>query len=417
MEKVDNVENIDNAKKEKKPKLKWIFIIVLVVIPLLILTFRYFNNKSFKNKVNNLLGKLPGAVGEHFTLSSNDVDGEYKKNYLANYFSSLDNEAAADKLYIIKKEDEKLYAEIIRIMNSNSSSKTGEIITLVRNREQRKNLLSSIYDEIKMKEESMFSDEINRLENQDLLITINEITNRIEEDKEFKDNLTEIFSLMNEDKVADILYYLDEPKKDEILYSLSGNKKANVESKLLDKRTQYIKLGDLARLYEVKPAETAVEEIGSTENYKIDELGTIYRNLSVLKSAEILSKVDDDDFIQELFNAIRKQEELIGSEESIAAEISKSIQFMTEYNKKVDDLVLVYEKMSPNKVAKIVERMMENDNTVTQLEIFAEPVYEISDATIVVDVLSRMGKKTLSNVMNYVSTDKASTLTQMLVRP
>ncbi|MCF6460545.1 hypothetical protein [Clostridium sp. Cult3] len=417
MEKVDNVENIDNAKKEKKPKLKSIFIIVLVVIPLLILTFRYFNNKSFKNKVNNLLGKLPGAVGEHFTLSSNDVDGEYKKNYLANYFSSLDNEAAADKLYIIKKEDEKLYAEIIRIMNSNSSSKTGEIITLVRNREQRKNLLSSIYDEIKMEEESMFFDEINRLENQDLLITINEITNRIEEDKEFKDNLTEIFSLMNEDKVADILYYLDEPKKDEILYSLSGNKKANVESKLLDKRTQYIKLGDLARLYEVKPAETAVEEIGSTENYKIDELGTIYRNLSVLKSAEILSKVDDDDFIQELFNAIRKQEELIGSEESIAAEISKSIQFMTEYNKKVDDLVLVYEKMSPNKVAKIVERMMENDNTVTQLEIFAEPVYEISDATIVVDVLSRMGKKTLSNVMNYVSTDKASTLTQMLVRP
>lgn len=417
MEKVDNVENIDNAKKEKKPKLKWIFIIVLVVIPLLILTFRYFNNKSFKNKVNNLLGKLPGAVGEHFTLSSNDVDGEYKKNYLANYFSSLDNEAAADKLYIIKKEDEKLYAEIIRIMNSNSSSKTGEIITLVRNREQRKNLLSSIYDDIKMEEESMFFDEINRLENQDLLITINEITNRIEEDKEFKDNLTEIFSLMNEDKVADILYYLDEPKKDEILYSLSGNKKANVESKLLDKRTQYIKLGDLARLYEVKPAETAVEEIGSTENYKIDELGTIYRNLSVLKSAEILSKVDDDDFIQELFNAIRKQEELIGSEESIAAEISKSIQFMTEYNKKVDDLVLVYEKMSPNKVAKIVERMMENDNTVTQLEIFAEPVYEISDATIVVDVLSRMGKKTLSNVMNYVSTDKASTLTQMLVRP
>lgn len=417
MEKVDNVENIDNAKKEKKPKLKSIFIIVLVVIPLLILTFRYFNNKSFKNKVNNLLGKLPGAVGEHFTLSSNDVDGEYKKNYLANYFSSLDNEAAADKLYIIKKEDEKLYAEIIRIMNSNSSSKTGEIITLVRNREQRKNLLSSIYDDIKMEEESMFFDEINRLENQDLLITINEITNRIEEDKEFKDNLTEIFSLMNEDKVADILYYLDEPKKDEILYSLSGNKKANVESKLLDKRTQYIKLGDLARLYEVKPAETAVEEIGSTENYKIDELGTIYRNLSVLKSAEILSKVDDDDFIQELFNAIRKQEELIGSEESIAAEISKSIQFMTEYNKKVDDLVLVYEKMSPNKVAKIVERMMENDNTVTQLEIFAEPVYEISDATIVVDVLSRMGKKTLSNVMNYVSTDKASTLTQMLVRP
>ncbi len=90
---------------------------------------------------------------------------------------------------------------------------------------------------------------------------------------------------------------------------------------------------------------------------------------------------------------------------------------MSEYNKKIDDLVSVYEKMNPSKVAKIVEKMMDNDTTVTYLEIFSEPAYEITDSTIVIDVLSRMGNKTLSSIMNYISTDKASKLTQMLVEP
>ncbi len=85
--------------------------------------------------------------------------------------------------------------------------------------------------------------------------------------------------------------------------------------------------------------------------------------------------------------------------------------------KKIDDLVSVYEKMNPSKVAKIVEKMMDNDTTVTYLEIFSEPAYEITDSTIVIDVLSRMGNKTLSSIMNYISTDKASKLTQMLVEP
>lgn len=410
------MENIEGSKKKKKWKAKLILIFVLIIIPLSILTFMYFNNKSFNTRANNLLSKLPGKLGYKFA-NSDDKDNEYKKEYLANYLLSLDPDAAVDKLYIIKKEDEKLYAEIIRNMNANSPTKTGEIITMVRNREQSKDLLSSMCDEIEKGKEKEFMDEINRLENQDLLITIKEVTNRIENDKDFKDNLSEVFSLMNEDRVVDILYYLDESYEDEILYSLKSDKKSSIESKLLDKRAKYLRLADLARLYEVKPIEIAVEEIGNTDTYNMNELGIIYKNLSVLKSAEILSKINDDEFIQELFNVIRREEELSGEEESITTEISKTIQFMTEYNEKINDLVTVYEKMSPDKVAKIVEKMMDNDTTVTQLEIFSEPAYEISDSSIVIDVLSRMKNKALSNIMNYISTDKASKLTQMLAEP
>ena len=84
----------------------------------------------------------------------------------------------------------------------------------------------------------------------------------------------------------------------------------------------------------------------------MEELGIIYKNFSILKSAEILSKIEEDSFVEELFGAIRKEEELNGEEESITNEISKSIQFITEYNKKIDDLVTVYNKMSPDKARK-----------------------------------------------------------------
>ncbi len=54
--------------------------------------------------------------------------------------------------------------------------------------------------------------------------------------------------------------------------------------------------------------------------------------------------MDDDGFIEELYTAIRKEEQLNGEEASITNDISKSMQFITEYNKKIDDLVRVYGK-------------------------------------------------------------------------
>ena len=42
----------------------------------------------------------------------------------------------------------------------------------------------------------------------------------------------------------------------------------------------------------------------------------------------------------------------MGEEASITNEISKSIQFLTEYNRKIDDLAW-YEKMNPDRVAKL----------------------------------------------------------------
>ena len=222
---------------------------------------------------------------------------------------------------------------------------------------------------------------------------------------------------MNEDRVVNILFYIEDGLRGEILNKLDRDLKARLDNKLVSKNMERNNLISLASFYEAKPSDELLDEIGNSEKFSFEELGIIYKNLSILKSAEVLSQIEDDGFKEQLFTAIRREEELTGEESSVINDISRAVQFMTEYNSKIDDLVSTYNRMSPDRVARIVEKMMENEDSVTSLEINSEPLYEISDATIIVDVLSRMNNKTLSNIMDNMKTDNASKLTQMLARP
>lgn len=415
---MENIEKMEiEQQNNKRGKRKWVIILTAIVLPILILSLLYFNNMSFKLRVNNLLSRVPGGIGDRFKTLPTDFDSQEKKAFLADYYLSLEPADAADKLYIIKKDDEQLYSEIIRLMNSNSSSKTSEIITLVRSLESRKDLLSSIYDEVQAEKEKQFQGEVSRLESQDLTLTIHEIENRYEKEADFKERLPQILSQMNENRVVNILFYIEDSLRGEILNKLDRDLKARLDNKLVSKNMERNNLISLASFYEAKPSDELLDEIGNSEKFSFEELGIIYKNLSILKSAEVLSQIEDDGFKEQLFTAIRREEELTGEESSVINDISRAVQFMTEYNSKIDDLVSTYNRMSPDRVARIVEKMMENEDTVTSLEINSEPLYEISDATIIVDVLSRMNNKTLSNIMDNMETDNASKLTQMLARP
>ena len=410
------MENIENINENKSKKNKFLRIITPIIIALIILSLLYINNKTFKTKVNNLLERLPGTAGEYFRNSPTDKERQTMKSELADYYLALEPDTAADKLYIIKKEDDKLYQDIIKLMNSTSSSKTAEIIELVRKIELRRDLLVSIYDEIQFEKESFLMGESERFQGKDLYIIINEIEKRFARDQEFKDNLPYIFSYMDENQAANILYYIDDSIKDEVLYSLNQGKRNNLENKIISKRAKEDRLKELAYLYDAKPNKLAIEEIGNTEKYSIEELAIIYKNMSILKSAEILSNIDNEEFVQKLFTAIKTEEQLL-KEETITKEIGKSMEFISEYNDKVSNLVDIYEKMRPDKVAKIAEKMLNNDSTVTILEIQAEPVFKISDVSIMVDVLSRMNNKTLAKIMDNMNDRRASILTQELAKP
>lgn len=411
------MESTEKPKKKKVSKIILILIIALVIVPLGVGSVVYNTNKSFRDKMNTKLIKAPGFVGKYFRNYPTESEKQDKKKYLASYYLSLDSSRAADKIYIVKKNDEELFSDIIKIMNGMSPSKTSEILKLVRSIELRKDLLFSIYDEIQEEKQNQLKDEISRLEKNDILVSVNEIGKRVAEESGYLEKLPSIINFMNEDKASSILYYLDEDIVDTVLSKLEDEKKSKLQNGMLIKEIEDEKWRDLASLYEAKPLDTAIEEIGNEKIYSMDKLGSIYMNLSVKKAAEILSNVEDDNFTEELFIAIRREEQLKKVENSKTIDISEAIQFVSEYNRKIDELVIVYEKMSPDAIAKIVENMMDNTKTVTSLEIDSTSIYEISDSTIILDVLSRMKKPTVSKIINNMSTKKATQLTQLLAKP
>ena len=413
---MDTTDIKDEIKDEKKgnKKLKTIIIVILtlIVVPLTIMSLIYNNNKNFENRINTMLTRMPGVLGEHFKNYPTESEKNEKINYLASHYIKLDPSISADKIYIIKKDDEKLYFDLIRSMNSISTSKTEDIVLKIRNLELRKDLLFSAYDEAQEDERAQLLSEVSRLEKQDILTTVLEIEKRFS-DRDFLKILNE----MKNDKIGEILYYTDFDIRGYIVDTFDNSKRTTIEGILYEKTNEENMLTDLAKLYETKPVETAIGAIGDTETYSIEKLGTIYKNLSVLKSAELLSNIKDEKFIEELFTAIMREEELTKSNTNITRDISQSMEFLNEYQTKIKDLVVIYEKMSPANVAKIVERMMDNTETITSFELSTEKFYELSDSVIIVDVLSKMKNPTLSKVFDFMEADKASKITQLLAKP
>lgn len=407
---ITNVE--ESTDKKKRPRLRNILVVIFIIIPLIVLSLMYMRNKTFKANMNNRLAKMPGALGEYFQNYPTESERDSKIDYLANHFIDIESSAAADKIYIIKKDDEKLYVDLIRKMNSLSTGKTEDIVLKVRNIELRKDLLFSVHEDAKQEEEDKFFSEVSRIESQDILTSVLEVEKRFS-NRDFLNILKEV----RLERMGDILYYTDDDIRNYILETFEDARRTRIEGIIYEKTNEEKTLIDIARLYETKPIESSIKAIGNTDNFTMEKLGTIYKNLTVSKSAELLSNIKDEEFIEDLFTAIMREEELTKSDTNITSDISQSMEFIIEYNSKIDDLVTVYEKMSPEKVARIVENMMENTETITSFELNAEEVYELSDSVIIIDVLSKMKNRTLSKVFDLMEADKASKITQLLAKP
>lgn len=405
--------NINETKKKgSKIRIASILIITLLIIPIGILSLIYNSNQKFKKSANEILSKMPGIVGNYFSNIPTEMERLEKIHYLSNYFLNLDSSTATEKIYIVKKDDEKLYVDLIKSMSSISAPKTEEIVNNIRNMELRKDLLFSVYEEVLEEEEEKLLSEVSRIEKQDTILSIKEIE-RNYSNRDFLKILEEV----NINTLGEIFYYLDTDLREYILNSFSHGRRNVIEGVINRKANEVIALEEIAKVYETKSIDIALGLIGNIDTYTMEELAIIYSNLSVTKSSEILSQIEDEDFIQELFSNIIRYEGLTSSESNITQNISKGIEFLNEYNKKIRDLVIIYDKMTPEKVADIVENMIGNTNTITSIELDVENILSLSDRDIIIDVLSKLRNQNLSKVLNLLEPEVASELTRLLASP
>ncbi|MFA7534123.1 MAG: hypothetical protein WCY46_07325, partial [Tissierellaceae bacterium] len=103
---MDTTETKENKKNKGGWKIIIILLILLIMLPASLLGFIYRNNLNFKNTTNQLLSKMPGYVGTYFKNLPTEIERADKINFLSEYYLGLETDMGADKLYIVKKEDE-----------------------------------------------------------------------------------------------------------------------------------------------------------------------------------------------------------------------------------------------------------------------------------------------------------------------
>lgn len=402
--------------KEKKSnnviKIILIFAAVFILIPTMVFTLIYFTNNNFRKSANEFLRGTPGVVGEYFSKYPTESEKADKELFLANYYLSISKESAADKLYIIKKSEEELYDKVIKKMNQTSSSKTNEVIKLVRSIELRKDLLFTLYEEIKEEQEKALSEEIKKLENLGLNLAIKE-TELLVDRSISGEELGKIFYSMKVNRAVEILYYVRPDVKDRIISNIETKKRKELDTLLLQKQNKDDELRRNSLVYEVMDIEKAFTEIGDSKKYKVDELSKIYMGLSIQKASEILIN-SEEEFINSLISKIEELEELTGEEESRAVKIMETMNFHKQYSNKISELVALYEKMDAEDIVKIVEEMMKNNNSVTVFEIDENPIYDISDSSIILDVMKKMKKQKMSQILSIMDSKKAAEITRRL---
>ncbi|QIB26193.1 hypothetical protein [Caloranaerobacter azorensis] len=302
-------------------------------------------------------------------------------------------------------------------MNNKYPNKTVDIIKLVRERELRKDLLFSLYDEIQKEKQDSIKKEAERLQKMDNYLVLKEIKEKINGDTDEQDKIADVINNMDDKKVVEILYYLSDEEKNLILSKISlidKDKMYILKSYLLEKEMKYEEFKDLAKIYAGKNSYDAFKILGNTERYSISDLAKIYINLPLEKAADILKYSRDKEFVDELFYNIRREELLTGSKENITVKLSQIIDYIKEYEEKLNDLVLVYEKMDPRDVANIIEKLIINDKELTALKIDSINYYTVSDSKLAIDILRRLKKTTVSEILKNLNDRKATEITRKL---
>lgn len=404
---------MSKVKKSKEVvKVIFIFALVFLLVPIIVFSIFYSINSDFKKAANELLRNSPGVIGEYFGKFPTEGERIDKEYFLANYYLSLREENAADKLYIIKDSDEELYDNIIKKMNSISSSKTQSVVKLVRNIELRKDLLYTLYDEIIDEQESILVEDAKRIEDLDLILAIKEVEMLVNQGIN-KDNLGRILANIDEEKASEIIYYMNPNLQNIVLSSIEENHRNKINSILMQMEQNEEDLNRRSKIYEAMDIDRAIKEIGNDETYSINELAKIYFGLSIKRTSDILLNCEDE-FVNQIIKEMEAIENLYGLEESKTVKIMEAINFKKQYISKINELVELYEKMEAADILEIVEEMYNNNESVSLLEIDENPIYIISDSTIIIDVLRNMKKQKVAQVLSIMDSNDAAIITREL---
>lgn len=387
-----------------------------ILIPSLVIAVIYNINPTFRNNFDGLVSKIP-AISSFKEAKLTPLERTERIKYLAKHYTTVKDDTAADKLYIIKQEDEALYKDILREMRSLSAEKTKRIEEKVRARELDKDLLVRNYEEAMGLEGDYIVAQAKAIEGMDLILAKKELRDRINDPE-----LKELVANITPQKLSEILYYMKASESEIILSLLDDLTRKEVKSMIDSLKYDNDNLQATARLLDKRPVKEAIDYIDNNLDLTPEELAVIFENMSIPKAAQIAQGLTDRERLDQTFYQMNILERLMEKDDQKANNISELVDYISEYYKKIDDLATYYKNVEGNKAAPIFQKLINNNKNVSVLTLndptgIGDKLFKTTDRRVAVDVASRLKPKKVSEIISEMDPVVAAFFTELLAHP
>ena len=403
-------------QEEKSGSGKAIIVIVLIIlmIPVVTVGILYAASDDFRRSTNEVLTVLPGSAGAYFRSLPNPEDQEVLKREIARHYITMDADRIADKLLIIRSEDEKLYQEIVLLMNRENPRKMADVNEKIQRALVRDDTLQRILEEVEQEKTARTSQLSAYLSSMTDPEAISELERMVGNNDIRIEELGHLFIQLPQEKAAAYLRYASDSLNQQVRNQLPATVQMQLDQEITTLLNRERRLIELAELYEKKVKDELVPILTTTDEHRIQDLAVIYHQMTLNKAGNILARTDNSDFKKQLYEEMKTQEALVLTRENRTRQLAEAVSLYQEYHQRVRELAAVYQRMEMNELAPLVERMLVS-NTIVKQHIFSpDEQIVITEEQLVIDVLNQMRPVTISELLGQMSAPRAVLLSQKL---
>ncbi|MEN1759448.1 hypothetical protein [Anoxynatronum sibiricum] len=403
-------------RDEKTGSFKTILIVVLVVllIPIVTIGVLYVSNESFKQSTNNVLSLIPGPAGNYFRSLPTPEDQDVLKRDIARHYITMDQDRIVDKLLVIRAEDEQLYQDLLLMMNRENPRKMADVTEKLQRAFVNDDTLVRILEEVEqdlLARSSALSSYFTSLTRPN---AVNEIQRMHRSGEIRSEELGQLFHQFAPAQAAYYMRYLDDSLVQQVRNQLPGSLLSEIDKQVAFQLSHEQVLIQQSNLYSRKRVDELIPLLTTENEHPLTDLAFLYHQMSVSKGGRILARSEDPEMMQQLLKEMMQLEQLVESRDGRTNQLTEAVSVYQDYNRKVQELVAVYQRMDLAELAPLVERMLVS-NTIVQQHIFSpEDQIVITEEQLVIDVLNKMKPALISELLGQLSTPRAVLLSQKL---
>lgn len=390
---------------------------MVVIIPILVLTAIYFTVSPFRDMANEVLASIPGPIGEGFRNMPSDSEIQLQVEEVASYLLKTETDRAVDKLLLAESTDKSTYKLLVQQMNRLDPNRTSKLLEEIRKTKLKDSPIVATIDKIQEEEAEYNKMDAEYISNLSLSAQVQAIRSILDEEINAHRRVAKIFEGLSDTDVVSILSYLKSEDANMIIKELDKKKALDYKKKMYDKKEESVDMGSTAKLLKAKKASDLAEILGASSKYSEDQLVQIYSEFGAKKAGEVLAKIDNPEFLENLLAKIKDREFLNSGVDTLTENIIDSLNIYKDYDDKMNELVMTYREMDETRVANTVRTLYWNTGVSKTYDLKNGEKITISDEKLALDLLASFPPKKVAAILSHLDNRIASDIFTKLALP